>query len=72
MKDIGDQIVARIDVTTGDLDLAGSITAAQSSITPPAGSDFIVKDSSNNVVAYISSAGDMVIKGEVHENFVFP
>jgi len=72
VKDRSGQIAARVDLTTGDLELRGSITTRQSGITPTSGSDFVVKDVRGNVVAYISAAGDMVTKGDVHENFVFP
>jgi len=68
VKDEGGKIVARLDVTSGDLDLSGTVTTQQSSMTNPAGSDLIFKDAGGNVVAYISAAGDMVIKGDVHED----
>jgi len=72
VKDSGGAVVARIETSSGDLDLAGSITTRQGSITPTSAGEFIVKDGGGSVVAYISASGDMVIKGEVHEGFVFP
>jgi len=71
VKNSGESCVACVDADTGDLHLCGSITTRQPSITPLSPGNLIVKDAAGNVVACIEADGDMIIRGEVYENYDF-
>ena len=67
VKSAGGRIVARLDATSGDLELRGSVSTQQSGLTNPAGADLVFKDSAGGIIGYITSSGDMMLKGDVHE-----
>jgi len=67
VKDRGARVVARFDTTSGDLDLRGSLSVEQTDLTNPEGADVVFKNSVGDVVAYITSAGDMVLTGDLSE-----
>jgi len=71
VKNSGESCVACVDAATGDLHLSGSVSTRRPSITPSSPGNLIVKDSAGNVVACIEADGDMIIRGEVHENHDF-
>jgi len=71
VKDIGGQIAALIDVTTGNLSLRGSVTTGQTGLSNPSNADLVFKNIGGQVVGYITAAGDMVLKGDVHNEFPF-
>lgn len=52
----------------GNLGLVGEITDGQSTISSAPAGSFILKDSSADIVAYISSSGDMVLTGSWSES----
>jgi len=67
VKNAGGRVVARLDRVSGDLTLSGSVLTGQTGLTNPAGSDLVFKGPGGEVVGYITSGGDMVLKGEVYE-----
>ena len=59
---------AIIRMSDGNMYIAGSLYEEQNSLTPSGGDDFIVKDNSGTIVAYISESGNLYLKGKLYEN----
>jgi hypothetical protein len=58
--------VALIDLTDGDMVIKGSKYEEQTSMT--GASNFIVKDSNGDAVAYIDISGNLYLKGKIYKN----
>ena len=67
VEDYSENPVAILNLETGDLNLKGALTDEMSSITPGAGSEFIIKNENNIPVLLIDSFGNMKILGEVYQ-----
>ncbi len=57
-----------IDASNGNMYMDGDVNEDQGTLQNPAGDDFIIKDDSGNVVAYINESGDVFLKGWLYEN----
>lgn len=57
--------VAIIDTTNGNMDIKGWLYEEQATLTPPTNS-FIIKNSSNEVVCYIDTSGNLYLKGKLY------
>jgi subtilisin family serine protease len=65
----GDANIAMIDACNGKMYIYGSLLENRSSLNPQGDSNFIIKGSSGNVVAYIDDPnGDIYLKGKLFQN----
>jgi len=62
----GQNIVAKIDCSTGDMQIKGSVHENQGTISQPSGNNFIVRNAIGDIVAYISSTGELYLQGIVY------
>lgn len=68
-KNASDTILATINMSSGNMVIAGSLNEEQSSLSPSGSDDFIVKDGDGYVVAYINDDnGNLYLKGKLYEN----
>jgi hypothetical protein len=69
LKDSGGNSVAIVNLVTGNMIIKGDLYQDQPTLTPsPSSNDFIVKDSSGEVVSYIDESGNFYLKGTLTEN----
>ncbi|MBI2208069.1 hypothetical protein HYU50_01085 [Candidatus Woesearchaeota archaeon] len=63
-KDRDNNAVTVVNLVTGDMFIKGSLFENQESLNPSAASnDFIVKDSSGNILSFIDETGNFYLKG---------
>ena len=58
-----------INADNGKMKISGSCYETQSTLSPPSGSRLIIKDSSGNVIAYLTNTGNLYLKGNVYDDF---
>jgi len=63
----GDDLVI-IDTTDGNMYTDGNVSEDQGTLNPQGDNNFIVKDASGSVTAYIDHSGDLFLKGWLYEN----
>lgn len=68
VQNSGGTDVAIIDATNGNMSIKGLLYENQETLSPSGGDDFIIKDSSGNVIAYIDEEGNVYLKGSLYEN----
>lgn len=68
-RDKNDNNVAIISLVTGNMILKSSLSENQQTLMPSGQSDdFIVKDSNDQIIAYINESGSFVLKGNLTQN----
>jgi hypothetical protein len=61
--------VAIVNLITGNMLIKGTLQQNQAVLNPsPSSSDFVVKDSSANVISYIDESGNFLLKGALTQN----
>ena len=61
--------IAVIDLVSGNMFIKGSLQQNKATLTPsPSSNDFIVKDSSGNIISYIDESGNFLLKGSLTQN----
>jgi hypothetical protein len=65
-KDSMDDEVAIVDMSTGDMVIAGDYE--EDTEETPSGDDFEIRDSSNNMVAFIDEDGSLYLTGKLYQN----
>jgi len=67
-KDIGGNIVALINLNTGNMFITGKLFERQFLDPSPSSNDFVVKNPFGNVISYLDESGNFYVKGTLTQN----